>query len=557
MSEFNGEVYDRHAKTILKRMFGIYEESSLCNIDLVVGNNRFPVHKLILVTNSDFFKSRINDTTSEIILEDSDDILAESVQKTITFFYLGEIDLQLHQVVNIIKFSKIIQALELEYCCLAYLEKIIDIENVIFIDDFAKQHGYLQLLEQTKVYIAKNYLEIIQEDEFLNISYERLGEFLQSDDLNVVREEEAFHGLKIWVQKNYESRKKHLDTLLKYIRLPLLPVQFILNEVTPLCYDSLRCCQMILDTFKYHHNPEKRHVLPSLNSNPRKCCKQTLLIVGGQNATISSEIAIYNADDDKWSTYYNLSNETAYFGAVVLNNKLITMGGVIDDKATNKVCCFDLITKEKTELQAMQQERKFFAVTVIDDQVFVMGGRNNKNELINSVERYDIVTNTWTNVDHMLTTRNGHEIAVVGKKIYAIEGWSSDGLNTMEMYDTQQDKWTAAPPMKEKRNSFAAVTMGNHIYAIGGQDGSSILKSVERFDIKSQTWTSVACLPEPNYGHKAIAFDDKIICVGGQNSKSVLKYDPGTDKWTDHGSISEPRSYFNLLVAPMHIMKNE
>ncbi|XP_077295658.1 kelch-like protein 5 isoform X1 [Arctopsyche grandis] len=559
MSEFN-DVNDRHAKTILKRMFGIYKEKMLYNIDLVVGNNKFPVHKLILVTNGDFFESRINNTTTEIILEDTDDITAESVKKTIKFFYFGEIDLQLHQAVNIIKFSKMIQVRELEEYCLAYLEKIRHNKNAIFIEDFAKQHGYLRLLEQTKAYIAKNYLKIIQEDEFLNMSCERLGELLQSDDLNVAREERVFQGLKIWVQNNYEPRKKHLDTLLKYIRLPLLPVQFILNEVKPLCYDSLICCQMLLDTFEYRHNPEKRPLLPLLNSKPRKCCQQTVLIVGGEDKSTSGEIEICDANTDKWSTYHDLDNKTTNFGAVVLNNKLITMGGEFGGKTTNKVSCFDLVTKETTEFPAMQQERRLFAATVNDDQVFVIGGRNNKQISMNSVERYDLVTNTWTNVAHMLTPRCHPAIAVVGKEMYAIGGLDVSGntLNTMEIYDTQQDKWAAAPPMKEKRSSCAAVAMGDHIYAIGGcNNTSSVLKSVERFDIKSKTWTSVASLPEPKYGHKAIAIDEKIICVGGQNSKSVLKYDPGTDKWTEHGSISEPRFRFNLLLTHVQIMKNE
>ncbi|XP_077295672.1 kelch-like protein 1 isoform X1 [Arctopsyche grandis] len=341
MSKFNGKVPEQRAKIILSRMFDIYEQSLLCNIDLVVGNNRFQVHKLILVTNSDFFLSRINDTTSEIILEDSDEILAESVKKTIKFLYFGEIDLQLHLAVNIIKFSKMIQVCELEEYCLAYLEKIRDNKNYIFIEDFAKHHGYLQLLERTKVYIAKNYLKIIQEDEFLDMSCERLGELLHSDDLKIAREEQAFQGLKIWVQKNYESRKKHLDTLLKYIRLPLLPVQFILNEVKPLCYDSLSCCQMLLDTFEYHHNPEKIPRFTLLNSKPRKCCQQTVLIVGGDDDTTSGKIEIYDANNDKCYTYHDLNNKTTEFEAVVLNNKLITMGGITDGKTTGQSsCCY-------------------------------------------------------------------------------------------------------------------------------------------------------------------------------------------------------------------------
>ncbi|XP_077295654.1 kelch-like protein 1 [Arctopsyche grandis] len=558
MAKFNGEVPEQRAKLILGRMFDIYEQSLLCNIDLVVGNNRFPVHKLILVTNSDYFLSRINDTTSEIILEDSDEILAESVKKTIEFFYFGEVDLQLHLAVNIIKFSKMIESHELEEYCLAYLEKIRDSKNFISIEDFAKQYGYLQLFQRTNVYITENYTEIIQEDEFLNMSCERLGELLQSHDLNVAKEEQAFQGLKIWVQKNYESRKKHLDTLLKYIRLPLLPLQFLLNEVKPLCYDSLTCCQMLLDTFVCHHNPEKIPEFPSLNSKPRKY-QQNVLVVGGGDDTISGKIEIYDANNDKWSTYHDLDNKTTYFVAVVLNNKLITMGGEFGGKYTNKVFCFDIITKEATELKAMRKERRFFAATIIDDQVFAIGGQTNKYTAINSVERFNLVTNTWTKVAHMLTRRCDHEIAVVGKEIYAIGGNddSHKELNTMEIYDIQQDKWTSAPPMKEKRSSCAAVVMEDHIYAIGGFDGSSYLNSVERFDIKSQTWTSVASLPKSNWGQKAFAFDEKIICVGGAVSNSIVEYDPGTDKWTDRGSILKRHSRFNLLLAPMHIMKNE
>ncbi|XP_077295653.1 kelch-like protein 5 [Arctopsyche grandis] len=557
MSKFNGEVPEQRAKLILGRMFDIYEQSLLCNIDLVVGNNRFPVHKLILVTNSDFFKSIISDTTREIIFEDSDEILAESVQKTIKFFYFGEIDLQIYIAVNIIKFSKMINARELEEYCLVYLKKIRDSKNSIFIEDFAKKYGYLQLLEPTNLNIAENYTEIIQEDEFVNMNCERLGVLLQSDDLNVAREEQAFQKLKIWVQKNYETRKKHFDTLLKYIRLPLLPVQFILNEVKPLCYDSLSCCQMLLDTIEYHHNPEKRPEFPSLNSKPRKWCKQTLLLVGGKFNTISGKIEIYDANNDRWHTYHNLNNKTTFFESTVLKNKLITMGGVIGDKTTNKVSCFDLVTKETTELQAMQQERRYFAATVIDDQVFVIGGLNNKSGMIYSVERYDLATNTWTNVAQLLTRRSHYAIAVVGKEIYAIGGSNAirNTLNIMEIYDTQQDKWTAAPPMKEKRHSFAAVAMGDHIYAIGGHNGSSYLKSVERFDIKFQTWTSVASLPVPNWDQKAIVFDEKIICVGG--SKTMVEYDAGKDKWTDCGSISANGSYFNLFVAPMVIRMNK
>ncbi|XP_077295655.1 kelch-like protein 12 [Arctopsyche grandis] len=558
MCEFNGEVINRHFKKILMTMFGICnEESVLCDVDLVVGKNRFPVHKLILITNSDFFKSRINDTNAEIILEDSDEILAESVKKAIKFFYLGKIDLQLHLAVNIIRFSKMIEARELEEYCLAYIERIIDEKNFVFIEDFAKQHEYFRLLTQTKVYMKTNYLKIIQEDEFLDMSYELLSELLQWDDLNVTREEEAFQGLKNWVHKNYEFRKNHLDTLLKYIRLPLLPVQFIFNEVKPLCCDSLRCCQMLLDTMEYHQNPEK---ISSLNANPRKWCKHTILFLGGFFYRIAGKIEIYNPTDDKWSTYHDLNNDLCKYGAVVLNNILIIIGGQskIDSKTTNEVSCFDFRTKEISELQPMHQKRRYFAATVIDDQIFVIGGRNDKNEVINSVERYDLVTNTWTKMADMLTPRYSHEIAVIGGEIYAIGGSNGEVIfKTMEIYNTQQNEWTAAPEMTEKRADLATVAIREYIYAIGGHNGPAYLKSVERFNTNSKTWTPSASLPERDWGHKAIVFGEKIFYIGGARTKSVLEYDPATDKWTDLTSISKGRRIYNLLLAPRNLLNCE
>ncbi|XP_077295661.1 kelch-like protein 28 [Arctopsyche grandis] len=534
MSKFDGEVPELHATAISGRMYDFYEQKILCNIDLVVGNNKFAMHKLILITNSDFFKSRINDTTTEIILEDSDDILAESVKKTIKFFYCGEIDLQLHQVVNIVKLSKMIEARELEKYCLAYLEKIRDSKNFIFIEDFAKQYGYLQLLEQTKAYITGNFLKIIQEDEFLNMSCERLGELLQLDDLNVAREEQVFQGLKIWVQKNFEFRKTHLDTLMKYIRLPFLSVQFILNEVKPLCYGSLSCRQMVLDTLEYHRYSDNGLQLSTLKPKPRKYKKPALIIARSHNL-VSDEIEIYNAEDDSWSVYDDLDNGTVQFGAVIWNNKLITMGGLSEHETINKVFCLDLSTKETTELQAMHKKRKYFAATIIDDQIFVLGGHDEKHNSMNSVERYNLLTNTWTNRAHMLTPRCLHEVAVVGKDIYVIGGCENSifGINKMDIYNTQLNKWTRAPRMKYNRYFCAAVAMGDHIYAIGGHNGISLIKSVERFDIKSRAWTSLANFPILNYGMRAIAFNEKIICtvLGLVDSTLLLKYDPDTDEW--------------------------
>lgn len=63
---------------------------------------------------------------------------------------------------------------------------------------------------------------MVKHQEFLGLTDEQLASLLKSDDLNVVTEENVFESLMTWVQHDSANREKHLPTLLKLIKLPLL-----------------------------------------------------------------------------------------------------------------------------------------------------------------------------------------------------------------------------------------------------------------------------------------------------------------------------------------------
>ncbi|XP_077295953.1 kelch-like protein 28 [Arctopsyche grandis] len=548
--EYKDMTQARHAVKIIGRMFTFYLENSLCNVDLVIGNKRYGVHKLILLSNSEHLKTKFDETCNEIVVEDSHDILTESVEKTIKYLYFGEIDMEIQQVPNVIKLSKLLHLSELEKFCLSYLEQILDKTNFSFIGDFAEEHGFIQLIEHTKSYILNNYLEIIHGEEFLNLSVDRLVALLQSDDLKVMQEEQVFSGMKTWVQKNYEFRKQHLKCLMKCIRFSMLSVEFLFNEVTPLCYGSFECCQSLLDLWEWNQSP--RFSLQNFSrfswilSKPRNKLKH-VLIVGGYPVEKSGVIEIYNAYFDRWSTFYNLSFENYRFASVVLDNKLLMIGGDIRGVATNKVWCLDFVTKEMNELKAMDKKRVCLAATVVDGQVYVIGGCD--ANAYRCVERYDLATDKWTYVASMMTSRRKHEIAVVGKEIFVIGGVDDvQHLNSMEIYDVERDTWRFGASMKEKRDHFTVAAVGNFIYAIGGCNGTAYkINSVERYDIGYNKWEFTADLPEKWEQHRAVAFNGKIICVGGFNNTSVVEFNPYTETWRKRRSILKPRNFFNLL----------
>ena len=68
----------------------------------------------------------------------------------------------------------------------------------------------------------------------------------------------------------------------------------------------------------------------------------------------------------------------------------------------------------------------------------MVGGLDETFNIINKVERYDVIENTWTLVSPMCEERWRQGIAVVNGKIMVFGGI---GNNTIEEYDAKQDTW--------------------------------------------------------------------------------------------------------------------
>lgn len=62
-------------------------------------------------------------------------------------------------------------------------------------------------------------------------------------------------------------------------------------------------------------------------------------------------------------------------------------------------------------------------------------------------------------------------------------------LNTVESYDISTDSWTSLAPMNKHRSAAGVVAFDNHIYALGGHDGLSIFDSVEKYDAQTGVWS--------------------------------------------------------------------
>jgi len=114
--------------------------------------------------------------------------------------------------------------------------------------------------------------------------------------------------------------------------------------------------------------------------------------------------------------------------------------------------------------------------------IYAIGGTQGDQDVLRSVEFYNPVTDTWSEVAPMDTPRMGLAAAAgPDGTIYALGGNNNESthLDTVEAYDPGTDTWSAIAPMPTARRDLAAAAGGSRIFAIGGHGVEFPLRTVE------------------------------------------------------------------------------
>ena len=67
----------------------------------------------------------------------------------------------------------------------------------------------------------------------------------------------------------------------------------------------------------------------------------------------------------------------------------------------------------------------------------------------------------------------------------------------MSAYDLSTNSWEEMEPMLTKRGRFDVCVVGRTLYAVGGSSGQHETHTAERYDSDSCKWSYVASLPAP------------------------------------------------------------
>lgn len=191
-------------------------------------------------------------------------------------------------------------------------------------------------------------------------------------------------------------------------------------------------------------------------------------------------------------------------------------------------------------VKAMGQERSGHSSVLMNNSIYVAGGKKNK-AFLDSVERFDLGEGQWYSCKAMTEKRSQFALVSVAGHLYAIGGRNKEVRSTAEKYDPVADEWTAIPSMSVPRVAATVSVLSESIYIIGGSTTSakySQTPTVEYFDTRNEKWSMAGELGEPRDFILAAAIDcNRILAVGGFNSQSkcckiVEMYNLSQDKWS-------------------------
>ncbi|XP_076281415.1 kelch-like protein 10 [Lasioglossum baleicum] len=532
-----------------------------------VGDQVFPVHRVILSAVSPYFKALFTnslkggktETTTEVVI---DSVPGEIFSLILDYAYTGACDINADNVEQLLPLADQFEVLGVVQLCCQFLLQELRPENCLGIFKFARHYFCRDLEEKGRKYIRHHFKRILQESpEFKELTGEELEAILRDDELNVKNEEIVFEAVKTWVEHNQEERKPCLPRLLKCVRYGFISYPFFTNNILTwkIIEEDELCQRIVRDANAYLNEQDAKQSTGEIDlKNPLarpRIPHEILFAIGGWTAGAPTNfVETYDTRADRW--FLSVSTDAtprSYHGLCALNNLIYMIGGFDGNQHFNTVRCFDPVTKEWRERACMYHARCYVSVCTHGGKIYALGGYNGRTRM-SSGERYEPQRNQWEMIPSMQRQRSDASAAALNDKIYIVGGFNGrEVLDSAEVFDVETNQWSYIHSMLNPRSGVSLVAFRHSLYALGGFDGFNRLNCGECYNPNhSEDWHAVPEMFSPRSNFATVILDDMIFVVGGFDGVTTIAYaecyDADSNEWYDASPMNLNRSALSACV---------
>ncbi|XP_039950896.1 kelch-like protein 3 [Bactrocera tryoni] len=541
----NSSGLNRFKEKLVAKLLSFYDEQSLIDVTFEVSNPTavVPAHRLILAAASPYFENLFNGEQGNNPDIEMNDIDSDIFERLITFCYTGEALITVNNVGAMLKGALILQLDDVINSCVDCLMTNIKEHTLQAAYTLERETQCERLKQKLIEYEIKNFIEISRRVEFLSFDVEKLQRILESDNLNITREEDAYDAIKRWFNYDVPARQEQLPILIACLRLTQFDADFLWTHIQPLP----GCELLALQPISWIREPAARTRVNMRFTEPRATCEKTFLALC--HSEMNKNLVQYNKAEDKWQEYASLEIDYTYYCMILKDDNLIFIGGCKSGITSNIVRSLNIRNKTWENFPAMKQARCGLCVVALDDKIYAIGGLEDK-KVLSSVERYT-PSDGWESVSSLIVERYKARAVTLNNKIYIVGGKNTNGdLKLVECYNPGSNTWTSCADMTKCRDfPFVKVHKG-HIYVLDTYSAKS-RQSVERYDPQRNTWSKICCLNADWARIAGMSLDNKLWFIGRPKSddwSSVSVYDEANDRWVKKCSFSNVNGYFRCIV---------
>ncbi|CAH1781616.1 unnamed protein product [Owenia fusiformis] len=586
----------KRASDLLLGMSSLYANKQMSDVTLVVDNQDYPCHRNILAISSPFFMAMFTNDLAEkqqdkIKLKDLD---SKTMELILDYIYTGTVNLCEETVPNLLSAANLFQLLSLRDGCATFMTKHVTISNCIGVYFFAKAHQCIPLANSAKEILMSRFTILCREQEFLSLPYDKLIEIIKCSDLSVVKEEKIYEACITWLNCNTEERLPYLPQIMQYIRFANISSYYFCDKIdkNPSFVQSEELKE-ILQKVRYCHMLKNRHHEMDLDFRTRAGMPEERVIVVMANPYAEDNVRKYNSMDalipETGEVKHICKLPNSLFmpaAAVTGDNKIFLSGGTVrkfnyrgsisNEGVVQSLYMFDDVSCVWLVKKPMIYARFHHKLTVVDGYIFAIGGQNNQNEYLNSVEKYDLQSNIWTQVEPMPKIARCVAATSYRGDLYVFGGESkTEVYDSVYRYNLLDDQWTDLPPMSIGRSLAGCGIYKDKIYIIGGNSALSnrwkrdfipeeCVNTVEVFDPETNSWGTGPDLPNAVCGAAVVKHGCEILVVGGEDANSWmagscrLRDVDGVEKWIEEIELQSVMSAFACVTAniPKEFMKD-
>eukprot|EP00112_Aurelia_sp_Birch-Aquarium-sp1_P017695 Seg413.6 transcript_id=Seg413.6/GoldUCD/mRNA.D3Y31 product="Kelch-like protein diablo" protein_id=Seg413.6/GoldUCD/D3Y31 len=552
------EVQEGYCGQLMKQMEVFRKQNILCDAKIAVDDEELPVHKSILSASSQFF----NDIFSRITGEDDNKITLKNLHgramdDILHFIYTGEACIHDDNVRQLVATANFLKLEGLKEMAVAYLERKLNPTNAVEILMLAKKHDCTSLIEACETLICENFVMVSQTEGFRKCSLEVLLEFIQSEDLKVLKEEEVYEAVMHWVRFNSYDGEKNLVKILQCVRMPLMSPFYLAENVEKdmLIQRNNGCLDLVLEARNYHLPSTDRTQYNSTRTRPRRFMGVVwgIVSVGGwQQTTPTRDVYAFIPSTGKWHPLSPIFSSRYNHAVVSCDGFIYVIGG--RDDATRldaSVLRFDTSANRWSYVSSLPYPMAALGAVAFDGQMYTIGGLSGIGS-VNLVFKYSTRKDTWQTVAPLNMPRGGVAVVSDEKNIYAMGGIHKTGngissswkyLDSMEVYSKEQNTWRISTPLLSPRAYASAAYLNRRIFLVGGQgEMLGICKGFDVYNMDMDEWNSYPYHGIPRSMSGITINDTKFYVVGGMSKdgdsvNTVETYDISRDRWTKITSL--------------------